>query len=113
MESGLLQPVQHVIARLLSAELTGECPSVEEWPQTPGDGAFAVRILLSAHFGIRGGKHRMRDQLVAAPWTAGQGAIAYINALSVTVKQIVGHAEPCCRETICLIETERTLQPRQ
>ena len=32
MKSGLLQPFEHMVLRLLRAELIGERPGVEEWP---------------------------------------------------------------------------------
>ena len=32
MKSRFLQPFEHMVLRVLCAELRGECPGVEEWP---------------------------------------------------------------------------------
>ena len=31
-KSGLLQPIEHMVARLVRAELIGERPGIEKWP---------------------------------------------------------------------------------
>ena len=113
MKSGLLQPFQHMVPRLVCAELTSERPGIEEGPHARGDGPLAVRILLSAQLGVRGRKHRMRDQLVTAPRTTRKGTVANIDAFGITAQKVVHHAEPCRCETIGRIKTERTLQPWQ
>ena len=113
MKSRLFQPVERMVSRLVCAELVGKRPRVEERPHARGDGALAVSILLSAQFGIRGRKHRMRDQLVTAPRAAGKGTFANLDAFGIAAKQVVRHAEPRGRETIGVIKTECTFQPRQ
>ena len=77
------------------------------------NGALAIRILLSAHFGIRGGKHRMRDHLGIAPWVAGKSTVANIDGLGIPAKQIVHRAEPRGCEAIGPVKAQRPLQPRQ
>ena len=113
VKSRFFQPFEHMILRLRCAELVGKRPRIEEWPHARGNGALAVSILLSAQFGIHGGKHRMRDQLGTVPRAAGKGTFANIDAFGIAAKQVVRHAEPCCRETIGVIKTECTFQPRQ
>jgi hypothetical protein len=77
------------------------------------DGTLTVRILLLAHFSIRGRKHRVRDHLGIAPWVAGKGSVANIDGLGISAKQVIHRAEPCGCEAIGSVKAQRPLQPRQ
>src|SRR6185437_8077355 len=55
----------------------------------------------------------MRKHLCIAPRIMGKATVASIDGLGVPVNEIVCHAEPCGRDAIGFVKTERTLQPRQ
>jgi hypothetical protein len=74
LKSGLLQPFESVIPRLLRAELSGKRPGVDERRQTRDDGPLAFCILLSVQRRVDGGKNRMRRNLCTPPSITGKVA---------------------------------------
>ena len=90
VKSGLFEPFENVVTRLLYAKLCCETPAVEEWREMRDDDALALGILTSSHLGVRGRKKRMRCSLDAASGAAGEGTITGLDCFAVAVEKIVG-----------------------
>src|SRR5215210_6197022 len=89
----LFQPFQHLVARLLRAELPGKPLGIEEWRQTRDNGALTRGILVSAQLRIGGCEYWTRHHLDAAAGVAGEGAVAGLDRFAVAAEQIIRNAQ--------------------
>ena len=84
MKTGLVQPFENMVARLLCAELSGENPCIEERGEAHGDNALAFSILVSSHLGVGGRKKRTGEHLGAVARSSSGKAARKMRCRAIT-----------------------------
>src|SRR5215469_12557165 len=113
MKAGLLQPFEHVITRLLRAELSGEDLSIEKRGKVQDDDAFAFCFLVSSQLGVRGREKWMGERLAVASGASGEGAVTGLDGVIVAAEEIIRPTQTLRRQDVAAVKTKRAFEPGQ